>query len=673
MPISRTAIGLIYYDECDSIDGWTLYTQGVTTATLTVDTGEKHSGSGSLKLYMVPKRNGYSIAHMYKPLSLPSGTFHVRLWHKLDINRPELINLCEVMRYPIEFSNETADHGWQKESDDGSDVGQPVTCCYLKIGQTDDSPQYYCHWIDHIVISKSRYLTVSGLTPGQKVEIYRASDSALIDSETCAGGQSTVQLDMEDQDYPLQCYLKVYATNGSTLIEITSSYETCGGDTWAWTAGSGTLTMASDVDIIYRQAATGTPKTANITATLKTPAGAPYPGATIYFTVSLGSVSPGSDTTDASGNAETALTSTVHGLAALMAQWLGDASVPACSAYYVVHVFYETEAADETKDYQFFVEGIEYSFVTGHYNQNEIGAPQDFEVEIPEWFSTITPNGLVNIYRLGVKEFHGVLSGIKRSLLSDRVLLRGPDVSALLDTRIVDLKIYSAKTADYIIDDLLDSFPCGITSGTLAECPTELTITLDTESLFKAIPRICDLVGWHYRVTLNRTLDLAESFTGGTTAASFTEGDEIVDADRDINYRPTANRIRMKGDGIYSTKQDGTKIQQQGIHEVPAFNRTISNQATLDAACQALVDMRKTVEETIPLQAWDPYDPGTFGPEDYVTVTSTRLELSGLYQIRKITRDMTDAGYVELDLSNRSKSYWELDDEYRRMTKDANV
>jgi hypothetical protein len=237
----------------------------------------------------------------------------------------------------------------------------------------------------------------------------------------------------------------------------------------------------------------------------------------------------------------------------------------------------------------------------------------------------------------------------------------------------VDLKIYSAKTADYIIDDLLDSFPCGITPGTLAACPTELTITIDTESLFKAIPRICDLVGWHYRVTLNRTLDLAESFTGGTTAASFTENEEILDATRKINYRSTANKIRMKGDGIYSTKQDGTKIQQQGIHEAPAFNRTISDQTTLDEACQALVDMKKVEEETIPVKAWDTYDPGTFGPEDYVTVTSSRLDMSGLYQIRKITRDMTDAEYVELDLSNRSKAYWELDEEYRRMTKDANV
>jgi hypothetical protein len=678
MPISRTVIGLIYYDECDSTSGYDWPTDH---AVFGVDTSIKHSGTGSLYAHLSP--GGYPIvAYGWKEVPTGYGDGRrIRLWNKTVISSstPGFTPVTFYFwTYPpwwwSPFSEEFTAHDWThyKGTINSWNVqgGMRMWLAYIRNTDSDDAGYNYC---DHLVIAQSDNVIVTGLTPGQKVYLYRSSDNALIGSATCQAGQTSVSISLDAEDYPLQCYAKIYATNGTTLIETTSSYEICGGDTWNWTAGAGTLTMSSDVDIIYRQAASGTPKTANIIANLKTPAGAPYPDATIQFTVSLGSVSPTSDTTDANGNAHTALTATVHGLAVLMAQWLGDASVPACSAYYVVHVFYETEATDETKDYQFFVEGIEYSFVTGHYNQNEIGAPQDFEVEIPEWVSTITPNGLVNIYRLGILEFHGILTGIKRSLLSDRVLLKGPDVSALLDTRIVDLKIYSAKTADYIIDDLLDSFPCGIKPGTLAVDPTALTITIDTESLFKAIPRICDLIGWHYRVTLNRTLDFAESFTGGTTTASFTEGDGIVDADRDINYRPIANKIRMKGDGIYSTKQDGTKIQQRGIHEAPAFNKTISDQTTLDEACQALVDMRKTEEETIPLKAWDTYEPGTFGPEDYITVTSSRLGLSGLYQIRKITRDMTDAEYVELDLSNRSKAYWELDEEYRRMTKDANV
>jgi hypothetical protein len=83
--------------------------------------------------------------------------------------------------------------------------------------------------------------------------------------------------------------------------------------------------------------------------------------------------------------------------------------------------------------------------------------------------------------------------------------------------------------------------------------------------------------------------------------------------------------------------------------------------------------MKKVEEETIPADVIDTYDPGTFGPEDYVTVTSPTTGLSGLYQIRKIERTLEDPNYAKLDLSNKTKEYWELDLEYRRMTKDASV
>jgi hypothetical protein len=356
------------------------------------------------------------------------------------------------------------------------------------------------------------------------------------------------------------------------------------------------------------------------------------------------------------------------------ANWLGDANVPACSAYITVHVFYEAEAPDTSKSYQLYIEGIEYAYNSGRYTQNELGAANDFEAEIPEWLSTITINGYVNIYRKGVKEFHGILRMPNRSLSdSPRVTLKGPDVSTLLNDRVVDTKIYSGKTPQYILNDLLTSFPCGITAGSLGANASSLTVTIETESLQKAIPRICDLVNWHYRINLDRTLDFAESFSGGVAPVSFTEGADILLLDRQTSYSAVANSIRMRGDGITSTKSDGTKIQQQGLHQVPVFNKSISNQATLDAACQAYLDMKKVEEEIIQLDAVDAYDPGTFGPEDYVTVTAPTVGISGTYQIRKIERDMTDPSLAKLDLSNRTKSYWELDEEYRRMTKDVSV
>jgi hypothetical protein len=470
------------------------------------------------------------------------------------------------------------------------------------------------------------------------------------------------------------CYMKVYATNGTTLIETTTGYDMCAGDIWAWTTGAGTLSISIDEAIIYRSGAAGTPKTCNVTATLKTLGGSPYPGVTIYFYTSLGTVTPSSDTTDSNGNAETALTSTTHGTANVMAQWLGDASVPACSAYITVHVFYEAEAPDADKAFQVYVEGVEYEYVGGRYTLNELGVPNDFEVEIPEWLDTLTANGLVDIYRKGTMEFSGILKIPARSLSDNpRVVLSGPDVSRLLNDRIVDTKIYSAKSAAYIIEDLLTSFPCGITPGSISEDGNSLTITIENEELSKAIPRIADLVNWKFRVNLDRTLDFAETFTGGTAAAEFIEGDNVLSLDRKPNYLPIANYVRMVGDGIVSIKQDGAKILEEGLHQAPAFNRSISDQATLDAACQAYLDMRKDVEETIQLGAIDEYDPGTFGAEDYVTVISPMVGMSGLYQIRKIERTLTEANLLMADLSNRTKQYWEYDEIYRRMTKDASL
>ena len=104
--------------------------------------------------------------------------------------------------------------------------------------------------------------------------------------------------------------------------------------------------MTSTAFIIFAPQASGTPKSATITATLLTPAGAPYPGVTIYFTTGRGSVTPASAVTDANGQASTALTSTTHGFAVVKCNWPGDASVPAAVGFMTHHVFYDAEVGD---------------------------------------------------------------------------------------------------------------------------------------------------------------------------------------------------------------------------------------------------------------------------------------------------------------------------------------
>ncbi len=283
----------------------------------------------------------------------------------------------------------------------------------------------------------------------------------------------------------------------------------------------------------------------------------------MFETNDNGSVSPSSDTTDASGNAHATLSSltTAFGLAVVKAQWLGDENVPACSAYILVHVFYDAEVPDPDVGFQLYVEGYPLEFVSGKYGINAQGKPETVQVEIPEWDTNIVPFGLMNVYREGIQEFAGVYLVPDRHLSdAPRVTLQGQDLSFLLLDRVVDLKIYNDKTPQYIINDLLTSFDCGITVGSLGSCAATLTTTITSENLLAAIQRVCDEVCWNFRLNFNRSLDFAEFFGGSPSGAAFTEGIDIFDLDAGSDYGKIANWVRMVGDGIVSTKQDGTNI-----------------------------------------------------------------------------------------------------------------
>jgi len=580
MPISKTVSGLIYFDELDSLSGWTPVpiNLGAGDQIVNVDTGNKHSGSGSIK-NRVKTHYGGGAGYVEKNINVGYGEGRrVRVWHKTAHGGSQSYRFASVCMNGGWYSGwkfsmpspweDGFTHDWQIEKGTLTATGYYATqgvvnvdiCLFnngYPLGAYDDA------WCDRLVIAQSDVVTVSSLTPGQKVEIYRASDNTLVASGTCQAGQSTVGLNIDAEDYPEQMYLKVYATDGVTLVETTTAYQMCGGDTWDWTTGAGTLTVETDTVVIYRLQCGDTPNHAHLTAQLKTLQGAPYPGKTVTFSTTLGSVSPDSDTTDSNGEAHTTLTCPTHGFAVAKANWAGDQSVPACSAYCVVHIFYNAEVGDSSKGFQFYVQGIEYSFTAGRYAWNERGELEEFEVELPEWPSTLTVNGLVSIYRKGIKEFSGILKAYERSLSdSPRVVVRGSDISFMLDDTVVPIEIYNAQFPQDIIEDLLTDYPSGITPGVLGLCSIALTMTIDTDTLHEAIKRVCEAVNWHYRVNMDRTLDFSESFAGGMSAAIFEEGVNIIQIERKENYYTVANWIRMKGSGIISTKQDGTKIQQ---------------------------------------------------------------------------------------------------------------
>jgi len=690
--ISKTVSGYLDGCACDSEAEWDAEGADWDCAdwwylTLCLDTAEKHEGAAAVRWHVsgswtmwVPAH--YTAGHTKRAYDFGpvGGGAQFRVWHKKTGTGNALflfdrlatesgINPSELLL------DQSANEDWTLKTHTIVTGGlfTIYRTAYIP-GNTDYDEQA---WIDRIVICTGPNLTVTGLTPGQKVELYRASDDTKIGTETCAvAPASSVVFDVDAEDFPEQMYLKIYATNGSTLIETSAAYSMCGGDTWEWTADAGTLKVTSDTFIIYRGAATATPKTAAITANLKTVGGTDYPNALIYFQAANGAVSPASDLTDAGGDAHTTLTSltSTHGIAVVKAQWLGDANVPACSTYITIHVFYEAEAPDVTKGFQVYIEGYPVEFVSGKYGINSQGKTEQIEMEIPEWDANLVPFGLMSVYRKGVQEFAGIYLVPDRHLSdAPRVTLLGLDQTFLLIDRVVDLKIYSNKTPAYIINDLLTSFDSGILPGSLESSADTLTITITSETLLAATQRVCDGVYWGFRVNLDRTLDLAETFGGSPSGAAFTEGIDIFDIDATSDYRKIANWVRMVGNGIISTKQDGTNIMAQGLHQVPSFQTSISSQSTLDVVCQALLDLIKDRSETEVLLAYDAYDPGTFKPEDTITVTAPSVDMAGQYQIKRIERDMTDPNFVLLELSNRLGEYWELDEAYRRMIKDLSV
>jgi hypothetical protein len=531
-------------------------------------------------------------------------------------------------------------------------------------------------YLDHVVLSLSQYVVVTGLIPGQKIEIYRASDDVKIAEGTCQAGQTQASVDVDAEEYPEYMYMKVYASDGVTLIEATPSYKMCGGDTWAWVSPEGTLTVTGIPYIFYREGAVATPKSATVTATLKTEVGDPAPGKTIYFSCSFGSVDPVSAETNEDGEAETTLTSAVQGIAMVKCNWPGDADIPAAVAYSEHHVFYDAETGDPDKKFQLYIEGKEFSYIGGEYAISTETTPQEFSVEIPEWSSDIVPRGLVAIYRLGVKEYSGILTKTYRNVSENpRVALSGTDSKSLLEAPTVTLSDYSDKTLTEIVTSLLAAYPSAVSAGEIETYPNALTIAFADESLVSSISRLVGLIGWLYRVTADRLLDVKSSFGLNKPATQFVYGTSLFRIERTDDYSQVENMVRMRGnDALVSTAFDGPSIESIGKIGGVAFQKTITDQSTLDIAAQAELERMVGTAIKIGGDVLDDYDPGSWGLDDWITLTCSDLDLSGIYKVILVRRDMRDPSFAHVECAN--KAAYELGDLFeklKRQLKDLNV
>jgi hypothetical protein len=688
MPITKTSDGLLLIDELENESyGYGTYHDYCGTLgyyVLSKCTTAKMSGAASLRgdLWNDTGQacpNGSEVVGWY-PKTINVGSGSGRRFHIMEelVSGPGTSGVDTYTPFSVGGSGSaafsTTTHGWKICSGSISDdlVGsQPAIFAYVHTpgGHGGGGLQAFA-FVDHLVICKNDLLTVTSLTSAMKVEVYQGT--TLIGTATVVWGGTQAQVDISSVMFPSSFRLKIYQADG-TVFETTPYYIMCGGDVWDWNPNNGTLSINAAPFIIYRQASLDTPKTATITATLLKPNGNKYAGKTITFSAMRGSVVPTSAVTNTLGQASTAISASEHGIAIAKAEWAGDAVAPAARVFITVHVFEDAEVADPTKQFQFFNQGIEFAFTDGEYAVNGEAVTEPFQVTLSAWDSRLTNDGLVSIYRKGVKEFGGILKIPKRTIGSRSVTLSGSDASILLSDRDVDVESFPAWYPQDILTYLLAKYPTCITAGTLGAYANYVSLMFTTEDLRATIQRLCLLVGWTFRINADLSLDFAETFGTGVKSVEFTEGDNLTGGDRADDYTSIANVIRMKGDGITSMRSDADSIFAVGVHELPAFQATISDQATLDIACAALLAQKKNAQEQITIEVVDYYAVGTWAPEDSVTVTAPSIEAAGSYVVKRIHRKMTDANYARLELTSRKQDEWEYDSEYKRMVKDATV
>jgi hypothetical protein len=431
--------------------------------------------------------------------------------------------------------------------------------------------------VSHLLVCTSDVITISGLIAGQSVQLYLEAGNILVGTGTVAANATNCTINVAAQVCPTRMYAIVYTPTGG-LVEQTDAFTMCGGDTWTWGANAGSIGVVADNLVIYRQGSPGSPQLANLTINLKTTAGGPAVNAPVYFTTNIGTLSKVYDVTDANGNITLTFTCGVCGLAVVQAQYLGSAGTVAASAYCSVHVFQNPEVPDPLQAFQFYVEGIQYDYVSGTYTIPADNVVGSFSVVMETWDPTITIYGIVDIYHWGILEFRGQLQTPKMNLsTAPQISIGGPDISTLLDARTVPLKIYSAQTLSFIINDLITSFPSGITVGTIAPYAPLISGTISALSLRAAIQKICTLIGWVYRINPNNTIDLAASFGSGLSAAVFEEGINVLDAAWEAQYADVLNSAVVtvasaSGTPVTAVAQDQTSIQQIGLHEAPVLD-----------------------------------------------------------------------------------------------------
>jgi hypothetical protein len=124
---------------------------------------------------------------------------------------------------------------------------------------------------------------------------------------------------------------------------------------------------------------------------------------------------------------------------------------------------------------------------------------------------------------------------------------------------------------------------------------------------------------------------------------------------------------------LVSEASDQNTELTYGLIEEAFLEKGISEQGTLDLRAAEILNERKVTQETISVD-WTDVDPQSdINPFDRVTVTDPDAVLSGEYCIYSITRDLTSAVKVSLELSNKTATIGDLFQSVRKDVKDLGV
>jgi len=533
---------------------------------------------------------------------------------------------------------------------------------------------------DDILIMYDDDIIIKALSGGQKIELYD-SGGVLRRSATCPATGTDVRLlitDLFTTANGFYGYMKVYDTNGTTLLYTTATQYMVGGDEWTWTPNTTSLLLTADYTKIYRQGSGQSPSQAVVTATLRDKATQiPLSGKPINWSAYLGSVNPTSSNTDVNGQATTTFSPTTSpGLGGVQGSFAGDSNYGPSVDVQQIDVYYGVISPDSSKDFQVFIEGQEFVYTEGNYKLSAEFKPQPFTVTFASW--PILPGfwWAVEIYRLGVLDFTGrIFTRRRRSGTDPQLTITGVDEKVLLQRRVANWSYLDDPK--YIIEDLLSRYPTGITAGTINIFGSNVKIDATYESVFDALTQILKLTGWKLRLNANRTLDFASTF-GSTVGITISLGKNLTTGTHDEDGTGLDTKVYVIGKTsggslLVSSAEDLTGQINYGLIEEVFLEKGVSEQGTLDRRAQTLLEERKAAREAISVAWIDAYATGYYKPEDELTVSDVDAGLSGQYRVYSITRNLADARLCTLQLVAREYTISDIMQILRKDVKDLGV